>query len=236
MEEMVYSSKAKREVLDSGQCMGFFYCILNLGAYPTAYIKIPENHPYYKKHYNEIDINVHWGLTYSREYLEIGEIPTLDGWFIGWDYAHAGDYVGWYEEEVYKQFSLHKDTKKWTTEEIKEDVERVCYQLSKVKYEKKEELMDKEVLQKAINKYGASKQMDMCIEEMSELTKAICKIKRELASEEGFTKEETQNNLYEEIADVSIMLEQVNMMFECEDEVNKQIEYKINRLKERLEQ
>ena len=94
--------------------------------------------------------------------------------------------------------------------------------------------MNKEVLKQAISTYGADKQMDMCIEEMSELTKAICKIKRELSSEDGFTKIETQNNLYEEIADVTIMIEQLKMIFGCEEEVQEQIEFKINRLKERL--
>lgn len=236
MQEMVYSSEAKRKVLDSGQCMGFFYCILNLGTHPTAYVRIPENHPYYKKDYNEIDIDVHGGLTYSKEYLDIGELPALDGWFIGWDYAHLGDYAGWYEEKRYKALGLYEDAKKWTTEEIKEDVERVCAQLSKIKYEKKEELMDKKVLQKAINTYGASAQQDMVIEEALELALSILKFRRASKGFDTNTILKRKDNIIEESADTRIMLEQVNMMFECEDEVNKQIEYKINRLKERLEQ
>ena len=96
--------------------------------------------------------------------------------------------------------------------------------------------MNREILEKAIKTYGASKQMDMCIEEMSELTKAICKIKRELSSGDGFTKVETLNNLYEEIADVEIMLEQMRIMFASDKEIDEQKEYKLNRLQNRLEE
>ena len=40
--------------------------------------------------------------------------------------------------------------------------------------------MDKEkIYKKAIGKYGVAAQLDMVIEEMSELTKEICKIKKE---------------------------------------------------------
>lgn len=132
MKEMIYSNKSKREVLDSGYCMGFFYYILNLGTHPTAYIRIPESHKYYDKDYDEINIDVHGGLTYAHDYLYIDDITKLEGWFIGWDYAHSYDYVGWYEDEYYQKHDLHKDRKKWTTQEIKEEVASVCYQLSEV--------------------------------------------------------------------------------------------------------
>lgn len=38
--------------------------------------------------------------------------------------------------------------------------------------------MDKEILQKAIDTYGVNAQSDMVIEEMSELTKEILKLRR----------------------------------------------------------
>lgn len=40
------------------------------------------------------------------------------------------------------------------------------------------------LLDRAITTYGASAQMDMAVEEMAELTKALCKIKRAQAGEE----------------------------------------------------
>lgn len=89
--------------------------------------------------------------------------------------------------------------------------------------------MNKEILKKAIDTFGENAQQDMVIEECSELIKAILKYRRNNSASNC-------KNIIEEIADVEIMCEQLKMMFECEDEVNKQIEYKINRLKARLEQ
>lgn len=64
--------------------------------------------------------------------------------------------------------------------------------------------MDKEkIYRKTIGKYGIAAQLDMAIEEMSELTKEICKIKRGKGN---------YMNLVEEMADVEIMLEQLKMI------------------------
>ena len=57
----------------------------------------------------------------------------MEGWFIGWDYAHYGDYAG-YEEKLPKE--LQTGGKKWTTEEIFKEVKSVCYQLQKTEEEK----------------------------------------------------------------------------------------------------
>lgn len=125
MKEMVYSTEAKREVLDSGYCLGFFYYIINLGFFPTAYIRIPESHIVYGKHYDDIEINVHGGLTYSKDHLYVENEQRIEGWFIGWDYGHCGDYAGYYE-----RMGIVSDEKKWTTEEIKREVTEACYQLN----------------------------------------------------------------------------------------------------------
>ena len=127
MKEMVYQKESKIEVLDTGTCLGFFYWILNLGTHPTAYVKIPESHKYYQKHYDDIDIQAHGGLTYSRDYLWISENQKLEGWFIGWDYAHCYDYAGYYTQRDTTLCEL----KKWTTEEIRKEVYEVCEQLLK---------------------------------------------------------------------------------------------------------
>lgn len=126
MKEMKYQLNRKIELLDSGKCLDFNYYILSLGTHPTAYIKIPKNHKYYNKDYDEIDIDVHGGLTYSKHYLYTSENEKLDGWFIGWDYAHLGDYLGY--EEMYPSF-LEMKEKKWTTKEIQKEVYEFCKQL-----------------------------------------------------------------------------------------------------------
>ena len=81
------------------------------------------------------------------------------------------------------------------------------------------------ILNQLVDKYK-DKQINVCIEEMSELTKALCKHIR------GNTDIE---NIKEEIADVHIMLMQMLMLFNIdEEEFLKIVDYKINRTKERL--
>ena len=130
MKEMIYQAERKIEVLDTGYCLGFLYYILNLGTHPTAYIKIPRDHKYFKKDYMEIDLDVHCGPTYSRDYLYISKNNKVDGWFVGWDYAHYNDYAG-YDEIMPKE--IQTGGKKWTTEEIYKEVKEDCYHLNNIK-------------------------------------------------------------------------------------------------------
>ena len=135
MKEMIYSSKSKREVLDTGYCLGLLYYIINLGSHPVAYVKIPENSKYYGRDDYDMDIDVHGGITYSKDYLWISKKQKINGWFIGWDYAHYGDYSA-YEEKLPARFRT--EGKKWTTEEIFKDVKEACYQIQKeIEEEKK---------------------------------------------------------------------------------------------------
>ncbi len=124
MKEMIYGFDRKMEVLDTGYCLGLLYYILNLGTHPTAYVKIPRNSKYYGK--KDIDIEVHGGITYADDHIWINNTQKIEGWFIGWDYAHMGDYIG-YEERVPKEYRV--GGKKWTTEEIQKEIKNVCYQV-----------------------------------------------------------------------------------------------------------
>jgi NTP pyrophosphatase (non-canonical NTP hydrolase) len=83
----------------------------------------------------------------------------------------------------------------------------------------------REVYQTAISLYGKEAQRQMVIEEMSELTKEICKISRGKLDLEA---------LADEIADVTIMLEQLRLMYDIDAEVNSHIDYKVLRLVARL--
>lgn len=79
----------------------------------------------------------------------------------------------------------------------------------------------------AIETYGEKAQKLMAIEEMSELTKEICKDFRGLLDRE---------HLIEEVADVLIMLDQMLLMYEISgDEIQQMRERKIERLKERMD-
>lgn len=124
MKEMKYCKDRKIEVLATGYCLGLLYYILNLGTHPTAYIKIPKE---YRDRINDIEVN--GGITYySEEGLYVSENEKIEGCFIGWDYAHYGDYTGFEE-----MLPLHLRTggKKWKTKEIFKEVKEACYQLRK---------------------------------------------------------------------------------------------------------
>ena len=110
------------------------------------------------------------------------------------------------------------------------------------------------ILQAAINRYGEENQCDVAIEEMAELTKALCKCKRlenaypnitsdllacsgVLARNVDFEKavESLKGDIAEEIADVYIMLEQLTMIFDCKQRVSAIAREKIRRLKARID-
>jgi len=85
----------------------------------------------------------------------------------------------------------------------------------------------KEILGKAILTYGHEAQTDMVIEECSELIQAIQKHKRNENAQ-------TLANLIDECSDVIIMAEQLIFMI-GEPLVKHQVDFKIRRLKEKLE-
>lgn len=85
------------------------------------------------------------------------------------------------------------------------------------------------LLEHAIRLYGEPAQMDMAIEEMAELTKAICKVKRASCAAEAAAALE---NAVEEMADVQIMLDQLRIIFHRSTEEIE--EAKLERLAGRL--
>ncbi|MCD7891579.1 MAG: hypothetical protein LUG26_07540 [Ruminococcus sp.] len=93
-------------------------------------------------------------------------------------------------------------------------------------------MIQPEVLQEAISEYGDKAQVDMAIEEMSELIKALCKERRY----EGDNTEHAiaHANVIEEMADTAIMLAQLIIIFDKDNEIQKEIDYKQNRLLKRL--
>jgi hypothetical protein len=100
-------------------------------------------------------------------------------------------------------------------------------------------MTSKETMHKAINTYGVGNQIIKTVEELSELSQALCKSLIKL----NYTKEKISlendlksvDNIFEEMADVEIMLEQCKIMFQCDKEVNKWKQKKIERLEKRLE-
>lgn len=83
-----------------------------------------------------------------------------------------------------------------------------------------------EVYKDAIALYGPRHQLTVAIEEMSELTKEICKNNRG---------NDNRDHIIEEVADVYVMLEQLEIIFNIEPrEVLEVMNAKIERLAKRV--
>ena len=75
------------------------------------------------------------------------------------------------------------------------------------------------ILEAALNHYGATAQRRQMIEEMAELTQALCKLERiARIPDHGEAYAEACVHVQEEIADVQIMLNQMQLLFgDCTD-------------------
>ena len=121
MGEMIYENNQRSpEQLAAGTFLGYSYYVLSFGTHPCAYVGHPRNNKYFGQNCDDIPVECHGGLTYSSHKLH-----TVDhtGWFIGWDYAHWGDYVG------YLPASLNEGNKQYTTVEMVEDCWEVILQI-----------------------------------------------------------------------------------------------------------
>lgn len=71
-----------------------------------------------------------------------------------------------------------------------------------------------EILKKAVDLYGKEAQVDMCVEECSELIKALLKERRQgYGKVDPSKKQLALEHVREELADVQIMLEQMRIIF-----------------------
>ena len=85
------------------------------------------------------------------------------------------------------------------------------------------------ILKRNICRHGREYEMFIAAEEAAELIQAISKVRRY-----GYIGEH-KDNLIEEIADVSIILQELKMMFDITDaDVEKKIDFKIQRINDRL--
>lgn len=82
-----------------------------------------------------------------------------------------------------------------------------------------------EAYRSAIDTYGPTLQRYVAVEEMAELTKELCKAARGA---------DNRDALVEEIADVTIMMEQLRILFDVNEAVGSMMDYKVLRLAARI--
>src|SRR3990170_7104680 len=128
--EMEYRPDPICVVLDKGIKNNYLWCIVSLGTHPTAYVAIQKGHLYFKKKYDKIPIKCHGGLTYSEPDLCFNPIETIPNmlWWVGWDYAHAGDWHG-----LFPKYGGEQSGRNWTTAQIRKEVFNVITQLTETK-------------------------------------------------------------------------------------------------------
>lgn len=131
MKPMEYDGSGVTRLLHVEECNGEQIVVLNIrGSHPCAYVTVPESEAKVDlskleyavyEYYTVEDAYVHGGFTYG-EYgkpFESDEIRTA--FWLGWDYAHAGDYCG-----GRMGLFMRADDKKWTTEEIVEEAREIA--------------------------------------------------------------------------------------------------------------
>lgn len=130
MKEMVYSEKYTNSELLYYEDFGdgtALAVVNNSGMYPCAYIQFPKINSIFS--YDDVIIDrdlydnntyVHGGFTFLGELGELNPSFNLSGLWLGWDYAHSGDYIG-------HPISILKEDwrKKWTTQEIVEETKNI---------------------------------------------------------------------------------------------------------------
>ena len=84
---------------------------------------------------------------------------------------------------------------------------------------------ERNVFERALEHYGPDAQITVALEEMSELQKELCKYRRGRAN---------YDHIAEELADVSIMLDQMKLLFQCGGAVQAWRLEKVRRLAERI--
>ena len=127
MREIVYSNKAEAGLLTKGAYRNYDYAVVSQGTHPCGYVRVPTNHPYYGKSYDDCNISCHGGLKYSDDYLYISTDIKICGWWIGWDYTHLGDYL-----EDKSCICNHAYGTKYTTQEVITECHNVIDQLIEI--------------------------------------------------------------------------------------------------------
>ena len=121
----------------------------------------------------------------------------------------------------YQLCELHRKNKHYK-ERIDKLSNTILSQRNELRLLNKKQGKAEPILQAYIDKYGEDHRCKMAIEEMSELTKEICK---------HFRGNDNLDHIAEEIADVEIMLEQLKIMHSNSVQVEEWKKTKLDRLK-----
>lgn len=117
------NKRVKKEI--DKKYKGYRYLVLGMDiGHRCGYIQIPKGHKFFDKHYDDVDVEVHGGLTFS------GKIEGCRGEWIGFDCAHMNDARDpSLMTEEYKNLTLRFAALSSGSIKTKEYVEEECIKL-----------------------------------------------------------------------------------------------------------
>ena len=116
-----------KEEITKGDYLKYHWMIIRrpVGWY-CAYIKLWKKHPLEivldTEGYDGCDVDCHGGLTFGGKRKDK---VFSSGYWIGWDYAHVGDYTAYHHPHLGLD-----DDKRWTFDEVLFEVHEVIDQLT----------------------------------------------------------------------------------------------------------
>ena len=106
-----------------------FECIICVidGIWYTAYVRLPKEHPFYKKPYEYINkfVDAHGGINYSEEYVL--DYKPQNSWFVGIDFAHALDVCK--GKEITNPLPKSQNSTVWTLKKVEKEIRNLAKQL-----------------------------------------------------------------------------------------------------------
>lgn len=127
------SNVVPNEVVKKDTYKNHMYVIYSvMGSHPTAYVRVNEGEKWYEMNYDKISFtwpgcNPHGGFTFSG-FVNEESFGEPEAYWVGWDYAHLGDYCSYPSNSMFAM----GDRKKWTIEEIEAECKRVIDYMEKL--------------------------------------------------------------------------------------------------------
>lgn len=102
-----------------------------------GYVGVPPGHPAHGKHYNDVPVSVHWGLTYSEPCCgHVCHVPKPgepdNVWWLGFDCSHCDDLRPG-DRASYERIGIAMEGHYWTLAEVQAETNSLAEQLAAMK-------------------------------------------------------------------------------------------------------
>jgi hypothetical protein len=115
-------------VLAEGEHVGFEWIVVhNRLAFRCGYVRVPKGHPWHGKDYDQIEAEVHGGLTFAEPDMPCDKGGPDDAYWVGFDCGHFGDAADPDLPAEYRMPSFGDDTVK-TQGYVENECKKLCKQ------------------------------------------------------------------------------------------------------------